>query len=503
MKKAFGIGAAALLVPIAAVLIVPALVDLGFFKSTYLALLEESLHRRVDLGEVRLALLPSPSIRISNLKIFDGPVFPENTFFAAEQIRLRLKLWPLLTGRFDVTECIIDKPVIHLLKQPDGTFNYSDLADKKIPLAKTPKKAAAAKTPEPPVVPLVVPTRMRIKDGRLNFETKGQKPLRIDGIDLSLQDFSGDQPFPYHASFTYPGLKTIFLEGWLSYQESQSALQLKDNYLKVQDLVFPLQGNVSSLSTTPQVNLSLASDRVDAKTIFQILSVLGLAPPDTDVSGPMGLRLTLTGPSNRLLTQVHGRFQNVKVYDKRAAKGHVNGEILIKLPLGGGSVTRRIQGSGRLAARDGEFTNSDLIKKIRRAGGFIGLSKNETRQATTFKNLETEFTIANGFTDFKRIYLSNPQMEVNGAGTMTLDQPNLDLAIETALTAQASARARGSRTATLFKNPEGRIVVPLKITGPVENPTVNLNAEKLAQKGMSRSFDKSFTAFFNPPVRKK
>lgn len=503
MKKALGIGAAALLVLIAAVLVVPAWVDLGFFKRTYLPLLEESLHRRVDLGEVRLTLVPSPSIRISHLKIFDSPAFPENTFFAAEQVQLHLKLWPLIYGRFDVTECILDQPVINLLKQPDGTFNYSDLADKKIPLAKTPRKAAAPKTPEPAVIPLAVPTRMRIKDGRLNFETKGQKPLRINGIDLSLQEFSGDHPFPYHASFTYPGLKTIFLEGWLSYQESQSTLQLKDNYLKVQDVVFPVQGNVSSLSTTPRVNLTLANDHVDAKTIFQILSVFGLAPPDTDVSGPMGLHLTLTGPSNRLLTQLHGRFQNVKVNDKRAAKGNVNGEIFIQLPLGGGSVSRRLQGSGRLTARDGEFTNMDLIKRVRRAGGFIGLSKNEIRQATTFKNLETEFTIANGFTDFKRIYLNNPQMEVNGAGTMTLEQPNLDLAIETALTAQASARAVGSRTATFFKNPEGRIVVPLKVTGPVENPTVNLDTDKLAQKGMARSFDKSFASFFNQPLRKK
>ena len=66
--------------------------------------------------------------------------------------------------------------------------------------------------------------------GRLNVEAKGQKPLSINGIELSLQEFSGDHPFPYHASFTYPGLKTIFLEGWLSYQESQSMLQLKDNF---------------------------------------------------------------------------------------------------------------------------------------------------------------------------------------------------------------------------------------------------------------------------------
>jgi AsmA protein len=505
IKKAvwFALGVVILLLGV--LLVVPAFVDLGVFKSSYLPLLEDALHRRIDVGEVRLSVIPRPSIRLSNLKVSDSPAYPANTFFAAEQLQLRLKLWPLLRGRFEVTEFILEKPVINLLKEPDGSFNYSDLAAKRVPFATAnehKKKPATAKSQEMTAMPLFLPTRMRIRDGRLNLETKGQQPVRINGIELSLQEFSGSGPFPYRAAFNYPGLKSVSLEGELSYHEEQASLTLRNNRLKVQDLILPVEGSVSNLVTVPRVNLTLAKDPVEARAVFQILSVFGLAPRETDVSGPMALHMTITGPSNNSVTQIRGTLKGVKVAGKRAVKGNLNGEIFLKLPLGGGAVSRRLLGSGKLVANDGELTNVDLIKKIQHITGMIGLTKREGREATTFKTLEADFSVADGSADFKRIYLINPQMEIQGGGTMTLNQPYLNIAVETTLSAEASARANRGKAMTFFKNSEGRMVVPLRITGPVENPSVNLDANKLTERGVTRSLDKNLGNFLNQYFRR-
>jgi len=506
VKKSLGIGIGLLGLLIGAMLIVPAFVDLGIFKRTYLPIIEEAIHRRVDVNEVRLSLFPTPAIRLSNLKVSDSPAFPDNTFFSTQQLQLRLKLWPLLRGRFEITEFVLEKPVVNLLKKPDGTFNYADLADKEIPLAKksaSRKKKLPPKSQETPTLPFIVPSRMRIKDGQLNLETKGQKPVVINGIDLSMQDFTGDEPFPYRAAFSYPGLKTVILEGLLSYQQEQATLNLKENRLRVQDLVLPVEGNVSRLSTAPLVNLKLSSDNLDAKAIFQILSVFGLAPRETDVSGPMGLHITVSGPSSSLATEVRGQFKGVRVDGKRALKGNLNGEIFIKLPLGGGAAARRVQGDGKLVATNGELTNVDLIKKIQRVTGLIGLSKEQGRDITTFKTLETDFVVGEGVANFKRIYMVNPEMELRGNGTMTLERPALDMGIETVLSPQVVGRAGKGKTMAFFKDSQGRLVVPLKITGPVENPAVNLDAEKLAQKGMTQSMEKGVGSFFNKLFRRR
>ncbi len=498
MKKIVGISLGVVFLLLGTLLVIPAFVDLGPFKHTYLPLIEESLQRRVDVGTVRLRLLPTPSIRLSNLKISDSPTFSESVFFAAEQVQLRVKLWPLIRGRFEATEFVLEKPVMNLQKQPDGNYNYADLANHKIPSgqkAEEKKKKPALKSQEP-VLPFAVPSRMRIKDGQLNFETRGQKPLSIKGIDLSLQELAGSQPFPYQASFHYAGLKSVSLEGWLSYQEEQATLKLMDNRLKVQDLVLPVHGSVTHLATAPRFQLSAANEKVDAKSIYQILHVVGLAPRDTDISGPMALHLAVSGPTGSLVTQVRGQLNNVKVQGTRAIKGNVKGEFVLKLPIGAGPVTRRLLGDGKFAARDGELTNVDVVRKIQRVTGMIGLSKELGREAASFRLLEAEFTIAGGLAEIKRLFLVNSQMEVHGSGTMVLDPPTLNLAVETTLSPQASARAGRSKTTNVFKDSQGRIVVPMKVTGPAANPALDLDSEKMLKRGMGERTQRGLGSLF-------
>jgi hypothetical protein len=503
MRRAVGIGAIIVGLLLMIVMVVPEYVDLARFKHTYLPLVEDALHRRIDVGEVRLSLVPTPSIKFSKLKVSDTPSFPDNDFFAAQQVQLRLKFWPLFRGRFEITELVLEKPVFNVLKQPDGTFNYSDIAVKKIPAGdrRQPKKHSdVPKTPD--TVPLLIPARMRVNDGQLNILAPGRKSVHINRIALSMQDFSGDQAFPYRASFDYPGLKTISLSGQLDFQEDEAKLQLKDNRLKIRDLDLPLTGTVSNLSVAPRLDLRLADENTDAKSVFQILSVFGLAPADLDISGPMALRIGVTGPSSSLETRINGDFKDLKVHGKRAVKGNLSGAVSLRLSWAGATqVSRRLKGEGKLVAVDGELTNVDLVKKIRRVAGVIGLSQEERRQVTTFQTLEAEFTVANGFADFQRIHLVNPQLDVSGSGTMSLDQPTLNLALEATLAPQASARSGRGKTTVTLTDKRGQIVVPLKITGAVANPSVNIDGDKFAQRGIAKSVEKSFGSFFKQLFR--
>jgi hypothetical protein len=236
---------------------------------------------------------------------------------------------------------------------------------------------------------------------------------------------------------------------------------------------------------------------------MQFLAVFGLAPSDTEISGPMGLRIAVSGPSNNLMTQVQGKFKNVKLYGERAIKGHLNGAVTLRLDAGGGSeLIKQVQGNGKLSAREGELTNVDLIKKIQRATGAIGFSAQQRREATTFKTLDAEFILREGVVDFKRIYLVNPQLELKGGGTMTLAHQALNIGMDATLSPQASSRASRGRTSQLFKNQRGQLVVPLTVTGDAQNPAVDLDSGKLAQRGATRSMEKSLGTFFRQLFRR-
>jgi hypothetical protein len=505
VKKALIGSVTVLAVLIAAVVVLPGFVDLGRFKSTYLPLFEETLQRRIDVGEVRLKLVPTPSIKLSKLKISGTPAFPGETFFAAQDVHLRLKFWPLLRGRFDITEFVLDKPVFTLQKVSKRSSSYADPAERKMPAntrAALNQLRPAPKQPDSAGIALIIPDRLRVNDGQLHIMTAGRTPVRIHGIGLSMEEFSSEKPFRYRATFDYPGLKTVTLTGQLDYQDEQAKLTLKDNRLTVQNLTLPLEGNISDLTTAPRLDLLMADENVDARPVMQVLAVFGLAPTDTEISGPMGLRIAVSGPSNNLLTQIQGEFKDVKLYGKRAIKGDLNGAVSLRLAGDGSDVIKKLQGNGKLSAREGELTNVDLIKKIQRASGFIGFSAHQRREATTFKTLDTEFTLDNGVVDFKRIYLLNPQLELSGGGTMTLARQALNIGMDATLSPQASLKASRGRTSELFKNQRGQLVVPLTVTGDAQNPDVNIDSGKLARRGATRSMEKSLRTFFRQLFRR-
>ena len=497
MKRALWIGIAVLAVVIAALLLLPPFIDLGAYKARFLPLVEDSLQRKVDVGEVRLRIIPTASIRISSLKVSDNPAFSQEPFFTAQHIKLQLKFWPLLTGQLQVDELILEKPAINLVKQPNGIFNFADIGKKKDRAEKKEKKERLPKTKEPVKLSELIPARFRIEEGNITFQTKGQKPLQIRAVDFSLRDFSTNHPFPYRVALSLPGLKPIALEGHLSYQESGAILTLKENHLKAQDLDFAVNATVSDLTGVPQLNLTLANDGFEVKPILQLLSAADITPKELEVSGPMGLRVAVTGPSNSVASRVNAQFKGLKVNDSRAFKGTVTGEILLSLPLGGEPpATQSLRGNGELAAKDGALTNVDLIEKIQQITGLIGVPNEQRSGATTFKSLETDFTLGGGIADIKRLYLDSPTMEVQGGGKMTLAAPSLDLRIEVAVSPEISTRAGSGKAATFFKDDQGRIVVPLRIKGPVKRPSVNPDTEKLIKKGMGQLLEKGKGSFF-------
>jgi AsmA protein len=491
MKKILLVVIGILVLLLLAIVVVPPLIDLGAYKGRYLPLVEQALQRKMDVGEIRLRLVPSPAIRLSGLKVADNPTFSKEPFFTAQEVSLRLKLGPLLGGRFEVDEFILEKPAFNLVKKSDGTFNFADIAKKKEDTAKKEKKEAAPRAKEAARLAQLVPTLLRIEDGAVTLQTQGQKPLQIRGIEVSLKDFSADRPFPFRLALKAPGLKPVSLEGQLRYEENPSALTLKDSRLKAEDIAFAVSGAVADLTGAPKVNLSLVNDNFDIKPIVQLLAAAAIVPKELEASGPVGLRVTLNGPSNNLVSKIQSQIKELKVNDKRAFKGTVAGSIDFTAPLGGDApIVRKMRGNGRLGAKDGELTNVDLIKKIEQITGMIGMSKEERGGATTFKTLETDFTLADGIADFKRIYLQSPVMEANGAGKMHLEPQTLDVGIEAALASNVSSRLDSGKTTTFMKDDQGRVVVPLKITGPAKNPSVNLDNEKLMKKGLGQMMEK-------------
>ena len=503
MKKLLWIGPGVLALVIALVLLVPPFVDLGKYKARYLPAVEKALNRKVDVKVVRLRVLPSPAIRVSNLNVADNPSFSRGTFFSAEAARLQLKLWPLLTGRLVVDEFVLEKPWVSLIKRPDGTFNFSDLAGREgTKDGKPPARAGRESPAETAGLAGIIPSRVSVENGMATLQTPGDRPLVIRNIELSIKEFSVSRPFPYRVALRPQGSKPVVLEGSMSYEEPRAALRLKDNRLKAKDIEFSVNGDVSRLTSTPEIDLTVANPDFETGPIFKLLAERGLLPKGWDISGPAGLTIALRGPSNHMISSVDARLAKIRLSDARTFRGILSGAFRLSLPTGGDApLTRSVQGAGKLVARDGALTNTDLLSAIRLLTGLIGMPQGQDSGVTTFETLETDFTVGNGLVEIQRLFLSSPLLQASGQGRITLASLALNFSIEAALSPETSAKAGRGEAATFFKDAQGRIVVPLKVTGPPNKPSVDLDKEKLIQKGTGRLLEKArkeLERFFRP-----
>ena len=69
---------------------------------------------------------------VTGVQVADDPDISNKPFIEASNVYTRLELIPLLARRIEVTEVVLDKPVIRIVQTRDGTLNVSTLGRKRV-----------------------------------------------------------------------------------------------------------------------------------------------------------------------------------------------------------------------------------------------------------------------------------------------------------------------------------------------------------------------------------
>lgn len=179
-------GAAIVIVVLAGVLLALAnyLVTAERVRQTILPLAEQHLHRKLDLGDIKVSLFSG--IEIQGLTVYEAD--GENVFVSSDLVRLRYQLLPLLAMKVVIDEVRLEKPSIRLVRLSDGKYNFSDLTGDDASAAQQPaggtQPADAAKTP----IRLLV-SELVLQDGNLVFldhVLNNAVPYRFEVTDLQL-----------------------------------------------------------------------------------------------------------------------------------------------------------------------------------------------------------------------------------------------------------------------------------------------------------------------------
>lgn len=142
--------------------------------------------RQVEIGKVRLRLLPQPGFDFENFVVHDDAGFSAEPMLRAEEVAANIRLTSLLRGRLEVSSLSLTEPSVNLVRDRDGHWNIENLLERtaKITVAPTGKGRSESR----PGFPYIEADRARIN---LKLEQE-KKPYALTNADFALWQDSED-----------------------------------------------------------------------------------------------------------------------------------------------------------------------------------------------------------------------------------------------------------------------------------------------------------------------
>jgi len=257
-------------------------------RQTVLDKVSRALGRQIHADDIKVSLGWGIMADVTGVQVADDPDISKKPFIEAGNVYARLELIPLLARQIQITEIVLDKPVIRIVQTRDGTLNISTLGMKRIRPEEESRegKRAKARRPteespltEPGQAPAALSTlfvqNVSVDDGTLEFETEGApQAATVKAIDLKVRDFGFQAPFTVALTFAA-------LADRQNFDLSATIGPLIDNGVIDIDAI-PLTGTAE---VGPFEQAQLATIPMLANSI----------PPKLSISGPFRLNATADG----------------------------------------------------------------------------------------------------------------------------------------------------------------------------------------------------------------
>lgn len=193
-------------------------------------------------------------------------------------------------------------------------------------------------------------------------------------------------------------------------------------------------------------------------------------------------------PGISLAGQFDGIDVNQLISAASSMKGMIHGRGTAKLDVRASGqqfdqIVRSLNGQGTISISDGKITSFDLERQIAQLANLTGLPTGGV--GTIFRNLKTAVRFVDGRVLTEDLHVELSDFNVDGSGGLRLGDPALaDYALLARLGQELTKRVipqdkAWSMIGTFFLDEQNRLVVPLKMSGPVSSPRFSLDAAVL------------------------
>ena len=488
-------------------------------KPIILPKVEAMTGRKVQLDEINVSLFTGIVAEGLSVKEKDG----QRDFLKIGRFVLSYKLLPLLKRELVISKIEIVSPSISIKKERGGRYNFSDMMEKPSQEPQKPQKPSSSERKSLPVS--VVADRLLIRNASLVFvdEEKGLPDVSI-ALDAEFKGSLEKDGTP-RMDFGVISIKAI-------------GAKLKDREIKVSGKIDmdgkTLRANLQTLIGKDNIELSATAKdyrsapdivaNIHAKTL-DLQQLMGLsgekkgkaqegAPQKSQKKetqaepseGGMMQKLKASGQ----VTVDKATYQDYTIKDLRIHYQYAKGVMKVD-PLGlqfsaGGSFTSEGSLEGKLqCAADDAFT----VQKTLKGTAIAKLGKGAIKESQIFDAIASLTGISSlknpGFDqglfnfDVKdgRIFLdgwiSSALFKISPKGVVDFEK-RLDIPTELKLSPSLTGNLKGKVAAIKFLDDEqGWKVIPLRIKGTTDKPSVTLDEEGLSKqlgRGLKREIER-------------
>jgi uncharacterized protein involved in outer membrane biogenesis len=433
---------------IAVVLLVSAVVLIGAaaalvftnpdrYRPEVIAYLQNKTGKQIQIRHIGVSLFPALLIRVYDFGVKNPTPFPRGYFVTAPTIDAEIDAGALLHGQIVIKSVVLNDPVIDVISDPDGLWNFENAAI---------LKSSGQSDREPPPFSLGVISTVEIKGGRL--------------LGSSLIDPS-DRPGPvvFEASNISAQLKQVDFEAFTGPASSPVA----EGDFKADSVRFG-----SILTTSVKSHLRILTKQV-LFTNFSVEAHGGRASGDFSFG--------LAGPNTTFSTnmQVSGVDMAYLLAQFPEGRGKMTGKMEGNLKVEGkiehsSNPLERLNGSGHIMVRNGELPTLNQDKNMMKITRFRDPGS-ASRAPSSFSSFSADMNLANRRISSRQINVEFYGVDVQCSGSLGVTGGGgLDYkGVASVLNSQGfftnlEARMSGG------KLKKGKLSFPIRIEGTLENP---------------------------------
>src|SRR3984893_11103210 len=364
---------------IASVFVVPVLLDADRYRPRAISYLEESIGKKVEIGRLAVTFVPNVAVHVDDFGIKSPPLFPPSYILKVARIDAQIDPWALLHRKIVIRSLVLDQPVINLVSDPDGPWNFEN------PGAKN----------KPDSLLIGVIALVKIKRGQImasnHLPSDAAGPVFFEAHEVSseLENVNADA-IGNPASTTLDGQGT--LKAALLRFGSIEATNLSSNIrLQARRVIFTdAKAETYGGNTRGELSIKLSGKNASFKTDATMKHI--------DVA------------------QLLSAFRNAqgKMTGKMDGELKIAGEIGHSLhPLEG------LHGSGQLTVRDGQVPSLRLNANVMKLAHYndLGPAKNDP---SSFKLISTDLELDRERISSKVIDIDGYGVDIDGSGSVSI-----------------------------------------------------------------------------------